>query len=205
MAKAYFPEFFARWKRFFFLKEGDEALSEEVVNVQPVIAQLAAQGGDESEPILVPLETASNASPVLRVALYDAGNLAVTTDTSGDADATISRKLNANVYNYGFNGFSFDRIRVPDDIEASAGATALTILAAGGTDVFHRIFTIDISSDTGGLVVLSDGLPSVYLPANGVHRFYFPQGWRQNTANTAITATLAASTLAASVTFNGEN
>ena len=74
------------------------------------------------------------------------------------------------------------------------GASALTILAAGGAGVKNRIFRLRISVDTAGLVTIADFTTiKVYLPANGTYTWDFTEtgGWKQNTANTAITATNA--------------
>ena len=76
------------------------------------------------------------------------------------------------------------------------GPSALTILAGGGGTVKYRIYQLQIGSDTAGLVAISDGLGSYYVPENGTVVVDFGHiGIKQTTANTQLTATLAASNL----------
>lgn len=75
-------------------------------------------------------------------------------------------------------------------VATAAGASALTILAAGGASVKNRLYTVIVSADTAGLVTLSDSCGALYCAANGSVVFdYGILGVKQGTANTAITAT----------------
>jgi len=203
MAKARIPEFFVRLKRFINFKE-DEVFSDEIVNVQPTLSMLAARDPDGN--VIQELETVSATLPHLKVQLMDDTTTAPVVVLNGAGDGLPTGNLGLLTYNrsHAFDGATWRRIRVPDATQASAGASALTIVAAGGAGNFTRVHDIVLSTDNAGLVILSDGLPSIQLPANGSIHINFKDGWLQDTANTAITATLAGATLAAGVTFNLE-
>jgi len=85
------------------------------------------------------------------------------------------------------------KIDIPTTHLSVAGASALSILGAVASTK-HRIFLLQISVDTAGLVTIADFTNlKVYLPANGTWTWDFgPLGVKQGTANTAITLTNAA-------------
>jgi len=200
--KTYLPEFYNRLKRFFFVKDADQEISDDIRSIQATVSQPLYRVFGNPDVLEAP-EVDSVGSGNQKVTIFQSNSRI---DSHSNTIDTIGSKLGLAVagFNYWFNGVDWSRRRTPDAVQASAGASALTIVAAAGADNFNRVHSIILSTNNAGLVVLSDGLPSVQLAANGSRQIDFPQGWKQDTANTAITATLAGATLAAGVTFNVE-
>lgn len=79
----------------------------------------------------------------------------------------------------------------PTSVATAEGASALTILAAGGAGVKNRIFEVLATADTAGELTISDSVGSIqHISAGGQIVFdFYPTGIKQGTANTALTLT----------------
>ena len=113
--------------------------------------------------------------------------------------ASANPALDVNAINLAFDGSAYVVAQTGSvkGVPAS-GASPITVFAAAGAGLKRRVFDIVIGSSASGVVVLSDGLGSIQvLAASATAVHYGPNGVLQDTADTAITATLAAATLSA--------
>jgi len=84
-------------------------------------------------------------------------------------------------------------VKLGTTITAVTAASGNNILAGGGGAVKNRLFLLQISVDTAGLVTIADFTTiKVYMAANSSFTWDFGHiGVKQGTANTAITLTNA--------------
>lgn len=136
------------------------------------------------------------------LALESGGNLDTiagdTTSIDGKITAcntgaiTISAELPAGTNNIGkvVPSDGTTDLKLPTSVVVEQGASALTLLAAGGASNYYRIFLLTISADTAGLLTVSDGIGKHYISANGSVVLDFAGiGKKQTTSNTILTIT----------------
>jgi hypothetical protein len=104
-----------------------------------------------------------------------------------------------------YNGSTEDKLRGPSAGFDVQGASPQTVLATAGAGKKNRLHELTITSDTTGLITISDGVGRFYLLANMPMQISWIQGKLQSTANTAITITNAAGgNVTAEGTYNTE-
>jgi len=144
-------------------------------------------------------KTAINNEPCLRVvAGMQAGLL-----STGDFSALVCSTANRNLFVGLRHGAT--EMKLPTAGADVQGASPQTLLAAAGASTYNRIHSMTISTDTAGLITVSDGICRVYAAINTPVNIIFTNGKKQTTSNTAITVTNAGGgNVAAECVYNTE-